>query len=100
MIIVLAGLPRPESNLAVYRDGEFVARPDLSYPEHKLAIEYDGAAHADAQRRSADERRRVELRALGWRVLTFTSSEVLGAPEVVVARIAAELSSRVRREAS
>jgi len=45
-MIVRAGLPCPRVNEPV-RDawGRFVALPDLSHPELKVAIEYDGGIH-------------------------------------------------------
>lgn len=99
LLLIDAGLPRPRCNRSVKDGGRTVARPDLSYPEWKIAIEYDGADHADSLRRARDEERRVELRARGWTVLTFTSQEVLLAPEVVVARVRAEIG-RARRSSS
>lgn len=91
LLIVDARLPRPRVNRPVMDGRRTVARPDLSYPEWKIAIEYDGADHADSPRRARDEERRFELRARGWTVLTFTSHEVLVTPEVVVARVRAEI---------
>lgn len=99
LLLIDAGLPRPRSNRAVRDGGRVVARPDLSYPEWKIAIEYDGADHADSLRRARDEERRVELRARGWTVLTFTSQEVLLMPELVVARVRAEIG-RAQRTSS
>lgn len=94
LLLVLAGLPRPEANRAVRVGSRVVARPDLRYPEYRLAIEYDGEDHADASERSRDERRRVQLRELGWVVLSFTREEVLREPWLVVARVASELRAR------
>lgn len=91
LIIIDAGLPKPLTNRPVKDRGRTVAWPDLSYPEWKIAIEYDGADHAGSARRARDEWRRVELRERGWTVLTFTSHEVLKAPEVVVARVRAQI---------
>lgn len=93
LVLVLAGLPCPEVNRPV-RVGGKVVRPDLRYLEYKVAIEYDGEDHADASERSRDERRRVQLRELGWVVLSFTREEVLREPWVVVARVAGELRAR------
>src|SRR2546425_688746 len=43
MLLVLAGLPRPEAQVPVHdRYGRFVGRPDLFYPELRLGLEYDG----------------------------------------------------------
>ena len=46
MLIVLAGLPEPEVNVVVRKDGgEWSRRFDLCYPQLKLIIEYDGLQH-------------------------------------------------------
>lgn len=56
MLLVLAGLPRPEVQIPIRdRAGIVVARFDLGYPHQRVAIEYDGATHLD--RRDRDNRR-------------------------------------------
>lgn len=43
MLLNLGGLPEPCINLDVVSDrGVWLARPDLSYPDLRIAIEYDG----------------------------------------------------------
>lgn len=44
--LVLAGLPSPVPQFEGRSGGRFVARVDLGFPEHRLAIEYEGAWHA------------------------------------------------------
>ena len=94
LVIVRGGLPVPQCNRDVYSGKRFVARPDLRYEEWRIAIEYDGAEHASSRRRSRDETRRVELRAAGWRVLTFTSHEVLVQPHIVLERVRSAIAER------
>ncbi|HVW81315.1 MAG TPA: 16S rRNA (uracil(1498)-N(3))-methyltransferase [Mycobacteriales bacterium] len=44
LLLVRNGLPRPVSQFEVRRlDGRFVARLDLAYPDHLVAVEYDGS---------------------------------------------------------
>ena len=86
MLLVLAGLPRPEAQVSLYDDrGEFIARADLYYPGHKLVLEYDGGTHRD--RLVADDRRQNALLRAGYRVLRFTAPDVLNAPEALVALV-------------
>ena len=68
MLLVLAGLPEPTVNLIIRNpEGSWRMRFDLSYPDLKLIIEYDGRQHSDnsAQWRR-DLSRREELDGLGW----------------------------------
>lgn len=48
MLIVLAGLPEPQVNFKIYfPDGRLRYRFDLSYPDLKIVVEYDGRQHRD-----------------------------------------------------
>jgi hypothetical protein len=48
MLIVLAGLPEPVVDFKGYwEDGTVRYRFDLSYPDHKIVVEYDGRQHRD-----------------------------------------------------
>jgi hypothetical protein len=62
--MVQSGLPRPQAQIIVTNAlGEFVARADLGYDEHRLIIEYDGSQHWEQRR--ADDLRRDAIRRLG-----------------------------------
>lgn len=69
---VLAGLPRPQAQLAVPVRGR-VLHPDLAWPEFKVAVEYDGEWHDDPDQFHLDRRRLNLLVAEGWIVLHVTS---------------------------
>lgn len=93
LVLVWAGLPRPEAQWEIYTpNGVFVARADLAYPEHKIAVEYDGAWHW--KQRRADDRRRAAMRALGWEVHVYDADDIYGDPDRVVSEVAAALRSR------
>jgi very-short-patch-repair endonuclease len=86
MLLVLAGLPRPEVQVSIHDDqGRFVGRPDLLYRLQRLAIEYDGANHRD--RLVDDNRRQNGLVGAGLRLLRFTAADVYGAPEMVAMHV-------------
>ncbi len=90
MLIVLAGLPRPESQVELYDDGgAFLARVDLYYRRFRLAIEYDGATHRESL--LEDNRRQNRLLGSGYRPLRFAGGDVLRAPESVVAEVMSAL---------
>lgn len=98
LLIVRAGLPRPVANRDVLVDGGWVARPDLSYPSLKIAIEYDGDHHrTDRQQWRNDKARRHVLEEDGWLVLEFTADDVLARPQLTVMRISRSIA---RREAA
>src|SRR5215472_18796940 len=83
LVLVLAGLPHPRSQVSLRDEfGWFLARPDLHYPDARLAIEYDGATHHESL--AADNRRQNRLIDAGYRILRFTAGGVLGAPATVV----------------
>jgi very-short-patch-repair endonuclease len=61
---------------------------DRAWPEAKLAVELDGAAHhTSAEDRRRDLPRDRELAALGWLVLRFTYADVLRDPAGVRAAV-------------
>lgn len=86
MLLVLAGLPRPQVQVPL-RDpvGLFVGRPDLYYVSERLAIEYDGATHRDSL--AADNRRQNRLVNAGYRLLRFTAADVLSTPDSVIQQV-------------
>jgi very-short-patch-repair endonuclease len=67
--------------------GIFVARPDLSYPTHRVYIEYDGAHHMDPKQRARDLERQNQLSALGWRPLVFIDADFKKPPSAIVAKV-------------
>ena len=89
LVLVHAGLPCPVVNTEV-RDGRgrFLARPDLHYPDLKIAIEYDGDVHrTDPSTWRRDVERRQRLEEAGWLIVTATADDVLRQPERLVARV-------------
>lgn len=97
-VLVNGGLPTPQVNaLARSPLGVVLARPDLSYPDEKIAIEYDGDVHrTDRSTWRRDIARRQDLEAHGWQVITCTADDVLRHPERAVAWVRAALA-RARR---
>ena len=92
LLLVLAGLPRPKSQVSLRDDfGVFLARPDLFYPDARLAIEYDGATHRESF--TADNRRQNRLIDAGYRLLRFTAGDVLDAPAALVSMVRRTLAS-------
>ena len=86
MLLVLAGLPRPEAQVDI-RDHwhRFVARVDLYYRAQRVAIEYDGGLHRD--RLVEDNRRQNRLLETGVRLLRFTAGDVMSTPAATVEQV-------------
>lgn len=89
MLIVLAGLPEPRVNLTVRTgDGEVVRKYDLSYPESKVVIEYDGRHHVERiEQWESDLGRREAIDQADWRILVVVSSGIYKTPGDTLARI-------------
>ena len=91
LLLHRSGLPLPVAQHRVLdHRGRFVARVDFGWPEHRIAVEYDGLWHADAQQFPKDRQRLNRLTAAGWRVVFVTAAD-LRDPERLLARIAAAL---------
>jgi hypothetical protein len=74
------GLPVPRPQFWVVHNGRLLFRLDLAYPEHKIAIEYDGEEHHTTQAdRERDRCRRRWLRDHGWIVIVVTEESFAGA---------------------
>lgn len=95
VLLVEAAFPCPISNARV-RDarGRFVARVDLSYPDLKIAIEYEGDHHRDKAQWRADLARRRRLEALGWIYLSVTQDDLTN-PSALLADLTAALHNRL-----
>lgn len=76
LAIIDAGLPVPEPQVWVDIDGRPTYRLDLAYRLARIAVEYDGEeAHATVEQRVRDERRRRDLRRLGWRIIVVREGD-------------------------
>jgi len=83
-----AGLPVPDLQYVVRDEtGRFLGRADLAWPEQRVLVEVDGDVHRERDVFVNDLRRQNELIAAGWTVLRFTSADVLGRPDEVVAQV-------------
>jgi very-short-patch-repair endonuclease len=96
MLIVLAGLPEPVVNFQVLTvDGRVQYRIDLSFPDQRLGIEFDGRHHIEREGQwEGDLLRREDLEAQDWKFVVVVGSQVYGEPGVVLARIEAAMGSR------
>lgn len=94
-----AGLPPPVAQLEVRSPGgQIVGRLDHAYPDHQVALEYDGrSVHEAPTALYRDRSRQNALAALGWTVLRFTWWDVTEDPRRFTQSVARTLAERRRR---
>jgi very-short-patch-repair endonuclease len=88
VLLALAGLHAEPQYTVLDIRGNFVARVDLAFPDLRIAIEYDGAWHAEPGQFAKDRRRLNGLVAAGWKVIHVTAAD-LRDPDALIARIRA-----------
>lgn len=86
LLLVLAGLPEPLTNRPVHDETGWIATPDLSYPDYRIAIEYDGDHHrTDRRQWRHDKARSRRLRDCHWDLLECTADDVNRTPGATLA---------------
>ncbi|MGY2128887.1 endonuclease domain-containing protein [Blastococcus sp. SYSU DS0617] len=94
LVLLSSPLPRPVAQCTIRgAAGQFVARTDFAWPEAKVALEYEGVWHGQAQQVGRDRRRLNDLTAAGWTVVFATAAD-LRDPAGLIARLTAVLSPR------
>jgi hypothetical protein len=88
MLIVRAGLPRPEVQWVVQDEHTRTAVwLDLAWPDLMIGIDYEGMDHTEPDRVLRDVGRYTGLVDKGWRIYRYTKFEVLRRPELIVAQL-------------
>ncbi|WP_168203901.1 DUF559 domain-containing protein [Humibacter ginsenosidimutans] len=84
LAIIAHGLPEPVVGHPVPVAEGLTLHPDLSYPEHRIAIEYEGDEHrVDRTRWRRDLRRISLLEEAGWRVIRVTNDDIADSTALV-----------------
>lgn len=95
MLIVLAGLPEPEVNRKIYENGRLLYRFDLSYPELRLIVEYDGRQHReDDDQWDHDNDRDDWFDHEGWMIVKVFSRGIYREPAKTVERVRRAIVAR------
>lgn len=95
LLIIDHGMPEPEVNIEIRRDGLYFGAVDLVYRHQKIAIEYEGEHHRlSAEQWARDIARYDRLRAEGWIVIRVTKVDLFDRPYEVAARVRAALRAR------
>lgn len=91
-LLAAAGLPLPQVQRRIERDGSFAGRVDCLFPDVGLVVELEGHRHhSTPEQRARDEARRRRLILAGVRVMVVTYDELVGHPDQVLADITAAL---------
>lgn len=92
LLLIDAGFPRPETQIAVLRGVTPVAWLDMGWSEYEVAVEYDGDHHRTSRRQYVKDIARLRmLEALGWIVIRVIAED---RPQDVIERVDAALVSR------
>ncbi len=93
LLIIRAGLPWPQSQIAVRNEyGVVVAEVDMGWEARKIAVEYEGDHHrTDRRVFNRDIHRMDELIELGWIVIRVTVEDT---PASIIQRIRGALARR------
>jgi very-short-patch-repair endonuclease len=83
--LVLAGLPSPVPQHKVEVAGSVIGRVDFAWPQVKVAVEYDGIWHADAEQLIRDRERLNALQSAGWHVHHVTVRDMRDIPKTIAA---------------
>ena len=89
-----SGLPEPQLNLPTELCAGVVRQPDLSYPEHKVAVEYDGDGHSLAGQIVRDIAREEDFSRAGWLLVRISKRHMQNEARGAVSKVRAALSSR------
>lgn len=96
ILLIAAGLPEPFIGYQVHDNGYWVGTPDLAYPQHKVAIEYQGGGHRDEDVFEDDIARLERFHDAGWTVIQITKGQ-LRTPATVVDRVRRALAEGSNR---
>ena len=87
LLIREVGPREPDVAVTVPVDGDMVVHPDLSWPEYRVAVEYDGAGHRSARQHAVDVARHEVLVDQGWSVTHVVARDLYARPSSVVAMV-------------
>lgn len=76
LLVIRNGFPPPKTQIPVHDAyGQLIAVLDMGWEDIKVALDYEGAHHRDAERFARDIRRHDELTDLGWIDIRVTSRD-------------------------
>lgn len=91
LTLVRAGIPEPMLNVELRHSSGRTVIPDLSWPEYRVAAEYNGGHHDAPDQRIHDLRRIDDFTDIGWTTVNIEKNELFRHPESAVRRVAGRL---------
>ncbi|WP_427004320.1 endonuclease domain-containing protein [Pseudarthrobacter sp. H2] len=92
LVLCRAGLGEPVLNHVIRNGwGQPAVWPDAAYPEHRIALQYDGAHHGDPRQYRVDIRRQAVTESLGWKEIRVSKEDLDGDRPFVVEKVRAAL---------
>ena len=80
--------------------GQPAVWPDAAYPEHRLALQYDGGHHSDPVQAARDRKRKETTERLGWTELRIFKDDLDGEKPFVLEKVRATILGQQRRRVS
>lgn len=87
LALTRAGLPEPELNVEVSLSDDVVRVPDQSFPEYKVAVEYDGGTHSTLEQVQRDVAREEDYAAAGWIQVRITNRHMANDARAAVTKV-------------
>lgn len=92
LVMIDGGLPPDVLQYRIVDRNARIWRVDFAWPDHKVAVEYDGFDwHSDRDAFSRDRHKRAALQEMGWSVLSIVSEDVRYRSRDMLRRIEVEL---------
>jgi len=89
-----AGLPEAEVNKPTELGAGVVRQPDLSYPEQRVAVEYEGEGHSDPGQIVRDIEREEDFSRAGWTLVRISKRHMGNDASSAVAKVRSALINR------
>ena len=102
LVLVDGGLPEPLVNMRYYDAyGSYLGKADLSYPQWRIVIEYEGDGHrSDPDQFNEDIRRRERFESAGWSVVRVAKAGVFDHPDETIRVVRDRIALQLRRRAA
>ncbi|MFD4007359.1 hypothetical protein ACFWQK_06470 [Brachybacterium paraconglomeratum] len=94
LALLRSGLPEPVLNTTIRQDGRWLGEPDMSWPQWKVCLEYDGRHHRSRTQQEKDILRGERRRLAGWTELVVSVGDMDRGAARAIERVTSELRRR------